>query len=666
MNLWAQELNHRMIWRRRMARCQQQNRSLQSTTVLFLVLGYGFCAQAIINIEVDPRCTRSIGGISELDRKTYFAICDSGTDFDRRCKDDEMYEHLVGELGVNFGRRLGVVNGPVKRGNVVVEDPNRPGYADLGLLKNKLSKKQPKPSGRFRIDMGENLDVAAHGQHNAYPAFMGKFTNEQAIKGDRAEYIPKNIDAAAELAAAVLLYGYSDFDRPAYYEPINEPHWSFYGDQHLADWHLSVAKAVHAKMAGVKVGGLCMSVAYMYRDRYRVFGSFKKFIDNTGCRLDFYSFHVYDYVYWKDGEFHGRITSGLPLEGVLDLVPNYTQNAYGKEVEIVVSEHGGYVTGKKGLGADETAETIAKQHFPGSGFEWELKKRSILEQVHVSTIVANTLTFMDHPHTVKKAVPFILLNSFGWDPKYYAVLYVPDQFKNNKKWIPTQQMNFYRFFKGLKGRRVKAICSDPDIQTRAFVDGDKLYVVLNNLSGKREALSVNMPTAKTKSIRRMGRNGDFTPYLREELLASARNIEIEGHEAILLAADYRKPILAARTVDETPCYGDKVNVALDDWTVFDVAVPNVSNVEYAVLRIGVSRAAGSDKRINVKFNGRQLYVPLETCHNRLDDGERDYASCKMIQVDAKMVRMKNTVAISFADGEPGSVGSVVLRAAIRK
>ena len=552
-----------IIRRQRVTIDRQRNQSLSAVIILFFVLGYAYCAQAIVNIEVDPHCTRSIGGISELDRNTYFSICDPGTDFDKRCKDDEMYEYLIGELGVKFGRRLGVVNRAVRRSSVVVEDQKRPGYANLELLKQKLVSEQNKPSNRFQMDMGESLDVAAHGRHNAYPVFMGKFTNKQAVKDKHVEYIPKNIDAAAELAATVLLYGYSDFDRPAYYEPVNEPHWSFYGDQHLADWHLSTATAVHAQTPDVKVGGLCMPVAYLYRDLYRVFGSFRKFIDNTKCGLDFYSFHVYDYVYWEDGDFHGRITSGLPLEGVLDLVPNYTHNAYGKEVEIVVSEHGGYVTGKEGLSADETAEAIAKQYFPGSGFKWQLRKRSILEQVHVGTIVTNTLTFMEHPHTVKKAVPFILLNSFGWDPYYYAVLYVPENFKNRQRWIPTQQMNFYRFFRDLKGRRVKAICNDPDIQTRAFVDGKKLHVVLNNLSSEQERISICMPEASLISTRRMGRNSDFTPYFREEPLTSAGNIEIGGHETILLTAEYGKNIQPVKTVDEIPCYGDKINVAVD-------------------------------------------------------------------------------------------------------
>ena len=148
--------------------------------------------------------------------------------------------------------------------------------------------------------------------------------------------------------------------------------------------------------------------------------------------------------------------------------------------------------------------------------------------------------------------------------------------------------------------------------------------------------------------------------------AFTRNVEIEAHEAILLTVDYGKPIQAVRTVDEIPCYGDKVNVAVDDWAVFDLAVPDASRVEYAVLRIGISRPAGSDKQIIVKFNDRHLDVPMETCHNYLDDGQRDYASCKIIQVDPMLVRETNTVAVSFADGETGSIGSVVLRTAIRK
>ena len=41
----------------------------------------------------------------------------------------------------------------------------------------------------------------------------------------KQEWLPENIDAV-EFAAAVLKHTFSSFDRPVYYEPVNEPHWA--------------------------------------------------------------------------------------------------------------------------------------------------------------------------------------------------------------------------------------------------------------------------------------------------------------------------------------------------------------------------------------------------------------------------------------------------------
>jgi hypothetical protein len=55
---------------------------------------------------------------------------------------------------------------------------------------------------------------------------------------------------------------------------------------------------------------------------------------------------------------------------------------------------------------------------------------------------ANTMAFIDHPHTVVKAVPFLLPNTWGWDPKYYASLYVPYNYTDKSKWVETHMMDF--------------------------------------------------------------------------------------------------------------------------------------------------------------------------------------------------------------------------------
>ena len=261
-----------------------------------------------------------------------------------------------------------------------------PGHGLLDVRPDAIVQLQNGSGEQFRKDFGSNLNVAAHGNHNAYPDFMGQHFKGSSDYHGTPEYIPENIEAAALLAAAVLKFGYSDFDRPAFFEPLNEPHWEFFNDQHLADWHLKTMETVYRATPEVKVGGLCMSVAYMYRDDYKSWKGLKQFIDMTEGKMDFYSFHAYDFVRWENEAFGGRVQSGLPLEGVLDLVQNYTVNTLGKEVDVVVSEQGGYIHGEpRGMyDGEAVAAELARNYFPGDTFEHEMKKRSIVNFVMLS------------------------------------------------------------------------------------------------------------------------------------------------------------------------------------------------------------------------------------------------------------------------------------------
>ena len=205
-------------------------------------------------IWIQPHVTRSIGGVSEVDRSRYFSVSDSGTNFDKRMP-DEIYDYLVNDLGITFGRQLGPVQWLAAK---LPEDPNRPGYADVSSLEKQ---KIAQPGAKFFEDFGPNLGVAAHGNHNAYPAYMGKYQLEGANYHGDPEWVPENIDAAVELATAVFKYNYNDFDRPEFYEPLNEPHWLYFKDEHFVEWHLAVQKRFHEELPDVKVGGMCQSVS---------------------------------------------------------------------------------------------------------------------------------------------------------------------------------------------------------------------------------------------------------------------------------------------------------------------------------------------------------------------------------------------------------------------
>ena len=607
-------------------------------------------------LVVDAKTTRAIGGVSKVDRKRYFAVSDNGTGFDERMT-PEIYDYLVNDLGIAFGRSLGPVQWIAKQ---LKEDPTRPGYADLTPLKKQKLKA---PGERFLKDFGPNLDVAAHGNHNAYPVYMGKHTHEGVEYHGKPEWIPANIDAAAELAAAVMKYNYTDFDRPKYYEPLNEPHWKYFVDQHMADWHLAVQEKVHDLTPEVMVGGMCQSVSYFFRDNYQNFNGFRGFIQNTQCKMDFYSFHSYDYFKWEDGDFRGRVQSGIALEGSLDLMQNYTFNTFGKEVDVVVSEQGGYINVQpKGMYDGELlAADIIKQHYPEETWENELKKRSVVCFVHVSSILANTMAFIDHPHTVLKSVPFLLPNTWSWDTKYYANLYVPKNYTDKDEWVETHMLDFYKFFRGVNGRRVKALCSDPDLQTRAFVDGSKLYLAINNQSWRPESIPLYGINAKTVDIRRFGRNPDFTAFYTEETVDAPETLELKGREAVMIVADLGKTVKEKVKVNELICYGDKTMVPMKNATI-KISVPVEKQIDYAVLRVGLVRKTESGKHPLITLNGKPLDVPLENCADRLSKGE--YGTTKLIPLNPADLLAENTVTVSFPDGDDGKVGTAVIRAAV--
>ena len=197
---------------------------------------------------------------------------------------------------------------------------------------------------------------------------MGKQLASHILHGKR-RYIPTNLEAAAELSAHILKWDYQDFERPVYYELVNEPHWSFWPDSNFQKWHLLTLEKVKSLGLDVQVGGPCLPVAYYYKEQYKKFKGIRSFIDGTKGKLDFYSFHVYDFLRKNGKRFDGGghtdkptfITSGLPLHSILDLVSNYTVNGYGREPPIVVSEHGAY-------GAMDLVEELANEYFPWGWF----------------------------------------------------------------------------------------------------------------------------------------------------------------------------------------------------------------------------------------------------------------------------------------------------------
>ncbi|QBG46568.1 hypothetical protein EGM51_03835 [Verrucomicrobia bacterium S94] len=420
----------------------------------------------------------------------------------------------------------------------------------------------------------------------------------------------------------------------------------------------------------VAVGGPCMSVGYFYKNNYQNFG-LDTFMANTGCALDFYSFHIYDYMSFdtSKNDFVGRVSTGLPIEGVLDMVENYALITHGKTVDMVLSEHGGYISNDQEGALDLIANTyFPSNSFSGTAFEWEMKRRSVSEHLAVSSAIANTMAFMNNPHVVRKAVPFILLESASWDPRYYSTLLVKENFdKNSTVWHESTYVNFFKFFRNVEGRRVRVMLEDPDIQTQAYVRGSKLFILMNNLADKAENLALNLPTGglETITLRRFGRNDDFTPFFTETAVQSLDGLQIGAREALAIEMTYSTGFSENMLLDEVPYYGDLVRQEFSGSRTFSVAVPEYTRARSAMLRISVGRDSGWSNDLEVIFNGTPLEVPMEDCADRLDNGS-EYGSLKLIPLPTDLLQAVNTVEVSFPDQGTGGIGSVVIRAALEE
>lgn len=92
---------------------------------------------------------------------------------------------------------------------------------------------------------------------------------------------------------------------------------------------------------------------------------------------------------------------------------------------------------------------------------------------------------------------------------------------------------------------------------------------------------------------------------------------------------------------------------------------DLDKIDHAWLRVGISRPQEGSPEVEIALNGHPLAVPLEQCAERLTEKGKDYASCKLVRLDLAALQEVNTITVSFPDGKPAAVGSVVIRAAYK-
>ena len=606
-----------------------------------------------VELSLDATVQRSIGGVSELSRQKYFNVCDDGLNFYEHVPSKEAGDFLIDSLNISFGRMIGLVR-HVSRN--VKEDPDRPGYADPESVKVAAAHYQKSDAIKEKIP---NLDVIEHGHSFSWPLFMMK-------EGERKKTsLPVNAEAAAEFMALAFKYSLDDWNRPKYIELINEyvfPEASEEEMDHFCELHNALALAVHKEIPQTKVGGPCFWYGNFHENDFADWDyTMKRYMDIAHKETDFYSFHNYDF-------FNGgkrNIATGTRTEAILDLVENYSLNANGEIKPFATSEcgatgvdHWWYFSENKNLIIVEGSDTIVRvKEISYPELAWQ----------HMRALNGQVMTYMNRPDRILKVVPFTLVDISSWTPLAHWTLYRREGMKMEGALKPTHHMKFYEFWKDVKGERVYLESSNPDIQVQAFQDGDRVYACLNNLSESDAVFSLSTKFGKGVSVKALSRrsfyfNGE-EPVL-EDLsieLADLGSVPIRGDEAVIFTFKLDKAPVQESRVEEAFYYGDRTVVPITSAVEsFRVELPSVE-LEYARLRIGISRRNELSVIPVVKLNGHELEVELEASYDKQITKTQNESAwgIRDIPVPVELLERENQVELTFPD-EGGVISSVII------
>jgi len=609
------------------------------------ILSVGSSLEAAVTISVDPNMRRTLEGVSEFDRSRFVVLHASHTDSE--WDSPEMQDQFLNGWDVYLGRDVGLASwwfGEVK------EDPARPGFPSVAHIAELAENFRNNYSTRTDIHAYEDRTTLVTSTH-VIPFYPHGWKTRQG-------WAPADATATGLFLGHFFKEFFGDRDgvhgqpKPRYFEVINEPDWelieaSYAPDdityQDIWDYHATIAREIR-KLNGddVKVGGFCAtSMTYGEPDMAYWKETWDSFMKSVGAEMDFVSLHLYDKG-WNEGNQYLRV--GARVGAQLDLTEQAGYLFAGGVKPMIISEYGA---------VDPTWNDK-----PYSAHrDWIINKATI----------GMLMQFMERPHLIEKAVPFILLKALWWnDPSGQPYAFRLLREDGNGNWVYTDIAKLYEFLSELKGRRVYSRADDVDIQVDAFVSGNRLYVIANNLEHADVQVVIDPADwaggAVTGGwVKHLHAVDGITTLDREEFSGARTNFTIGAQGAIIVAFDYPGTVRPRETCEEKKYYTDAYLRPIAANTAITFSIDGVATAEQgdAWLRLGLSRAHGKSLQPTVVFNGTPLAVPTDF---RGYD-QRWWASfwgVLEIPVPIELVQAHNTVSVTFPD-DGGTLTSATMR-----
>lgn len=448
---------------------------------------------------------------------------------------------------------------------------------------------------------------------------------------------------------------------PHFYEPFNEPfiHAADYypGPQKrskddaiitkMSQFHKNVAEAIHntPELKNMRVMGYASAYPQfeagdfdLWRNRY------KKFMDIAGAEMDLFSIHLYDGVGLNN---KGGRRSGSNLEAILDMIEAYSFQKFGSVKPIAVTEFGRLVPNQPGWTEGGNI----------SNYDPVTNSQAVRSQNHMM------MSFIERGNDLSVSIPFTVNRRDGKEKYAKSTLWIKDE---NGQLQMTARRFFYEIWKDVQGDRVRINTNNIDVQSLAVVNGDKLYVVLNNLNDSTQTVNLNLLNKdglQNVNIKRLKVFTDKTPELTiDDVNIAPENLSIDYGETVVLTYTFAENITFDNKIVSKKYYATSTLQAIKaqediTFTINDV----VTGQGEATLRLGVGREHGKSLTPIVSINGTNVSISGDIIKGYDQNTRSQFFGTLEIPFDISLLKPgTNEVKVRFTD-EGGYVTSSILQ-----
>lgn len=618
--------------------------------IVGLAAGVGLYGQSTVFVDVNLNMKHSVDTFSQFDRKKYINIHASLTD--KGWDSDAMRDQFLDGYDVYLGRDNGRLPWQMEQ---LDQDPGRQGWPspiDMTNRGNTEKNRYATLPGAHRHE--DRSDMMIGGQTPMYP--NGEPSNPCC--GNAVPWIWEGHEALAEYFAQFLVKYYgsgtsSGEPRPTFVEVMNEP---FVQASEIpatrgaiSELHNAVARRVHELAPDVMVGGYTSAHPEHNAGDFALWdNAWKLFIDIAGANMDFFSVHLYDNSY--DGYGNLKYRAGANAEAVLDMIEHYSHLTLGEVKPFNISEYGNFT--REMNGTPYTKER-----------DWP----------NLRSFSSMLMQFLEKPDKMVKVMPFVLLKATWWTHESgnrYPHRVLRQQFElegeTGNAWVYTELVKFFHLWSDVNGTRIDTRATDPDYQVDAYVDGKKVYVILNSLEQKNKDIKLKLfdnhiNPVETVRIKHLRLDGGL-PVLDSVTHAGIVSEVTLGREAtMILEYTFENVVTIDQNSSEEKHYADKYLQPIE------AEVPNIFVVDSvergangeAILRLGIGRDHGRSLRPVVVINGDTVEVPRD--FRGYDQLTRDgFFGVLEIPVPYELLADSNTVAVTFKDGG-GHISSLAMQ-----